>query len=73
MSVEIIAPAALDAINEYHTSKGQPGQQQSMPMNLDAALFSPEAFIKALIAFIAATDQVGYILFLYVCSHTDYL
>ncbi len=35
--------------------------------------FPPEAFIKALIAFIAATDQVGYILFLYVYSCTNYL
>ncbi len=73
MSVKIIASAALDAINEYHASKGQPGQWKSVPVNLDAAPFSPEAFIKALIAFIAGTDQVGYILFLYVHSRTNYL
>ena len=64
MGVEIIASAALDAVNEYRASKGQPGQRKSVPLHLHAVPFSPEAFIKALIAFIAATDQVGYMIFL---------
>ncbi len=68
MGVEIIASAALDAVNEYRALKGQPGQRKSVPPHLDAAPFSPEAFINALIAFIAVTDQVGYMIFLCVRS-----
>ncbi len=69
MGVEIIASAALDAVNEYRASKRQPRQWKSIPLHLDTVPFSPEAFIKALIAFIAATDQVSYMIFL--CVHSD--
>ncbi len=69
MGVKIIASAALDAVNEYCASKRQPGQQKSVLPHLDTAPFSPEAFINALIAFIAVTDQVDYMIFL--CVRSD--